>query len=413
MAQCNYVIVGGGQAGCRAALALRDADRNGKIVLIGAESHPPYERPALSKGVLKGSALPQSVIIRQLDQLAEMAIETHLGQAVEQIDVASSEVVLDDSRRLKFDRLLLATGSRARSLSVPGVNLLNIHSLRTLDDCLALSESLQSCQKLVVVGAGFIGLEVAASARERFGCQVTVVEAGSGVLQRAAPDELRSAVQTLHKSNGVHFLFNDGVSRFEGDSKLEHVILASGRVLKADCVVIGIGVIPETRLAERAGLEVDDGIVVDEFGETSQPNIFAAGEVTRHKNLFLGAPTRRESWQVAQNQSTIAAHAMSGLRKAYNEIPWFWTDQFGHNFQLIGETGPTLQRVTRIYDGALKSTTFFLDKQAVAGAQSVNSGKDIRLVREAIRRGMNITPEQLADPTVNLKSHLVRDPVLW
>jgi 3-phenylpropionate/trans-cinnamate dioxygenase ferredoxin reductase subunit len=407
MAACNYIIIGAGQAGCRAALTLRETDPKAKIVLIGAESHPPYERPPLSKGILKGATPWHSAIMRQGDQLRELKIEAFFGQAAERIDVANNIVTLEDGSNLPFDKLLLATGSKVRPLPVPGVELPHIHYLRTLDDCLALSESLATCRNLVVVGAGFIGLEVVASARERFGSEVIVVEAGAGILQRGAPDELRSVIETLHRSNGVRFVFNDGVSAFEGEGKVKRVVLDSGNILNADCVVIGIGITPETTLAERAGLKVEDGIVVDEFGETSHPGIYAAGEVTRHLNTFTNTIARRESWQVAQNQSVVAAKSMSGQRQAYDEIPWFWTDQFGHNFQLVGATGSKLQNVTRTYDGIFKSTTFFLDNGSVVGAMCVNSGKDIRLVQEAIRRGMKITPEQLADPAVKLKSHLV------
>ena len=406
MEPCNYVIIGAGQAGCRAAIALRDADPDGRIILIGAEPHLPYERPALSKGVLTGAVSPQSIIIKKKEQLDKFAIETHLGHSVEQINLGKRKVVLDDGRSFRFDKLMLATGSRVRRLTVSGVELPHIYSLRTVDDCMALSKRLAECRHLVVVGAGFIGLEVAASARQRFGCEVTVVESGAGVLQRGAPDELRTSIYTLHRSKGIKFLFGDVVSAFEGNGIIERVVLTSGKILHTDCVVIGIGVIPETDLAARAGLEVKDGIVVDDFGETSQPGIFAAGEVTNHLNCFLKTTVRIESWQIAQNQSVVAANNMCGLGSSYNEIPWFWTDHFDNNFQLIGDTGSTLKRVTRLYGEVLQSTTFYIDKGIIVGALCINSGKDIRLVREAIRRGINITQEQLADPTIKLKLHL-------
>ncbi len=407
MAVFNYIVVGAGQAGCRAALTLREADSDATIALIGDEVHPPYERPPLSKGVLKGIVPVQSAVIRQAHQLDDLQIETRFGHAVDRIDVAKKKIVLDDNSSVRFDKLLLATGSRVRLLPVPGVQLAHVHYLRTLNDCLELSQSLANCRHLVVVGAGFIGLEVAASAREQFGCDVTIVEAGADILQRGVPDELRCAIKAQHRANGGRFVFNDGVSAFEGDGKIERLVLNSGMVLEADCAVIGIGVIPETTLAEQAGLDVDDGIVVNEFGETTHPDIFAAGEVTRHQNKFSGKSLRLESWQVAQNQSVVAARTMAGHREAYDEIPWFWTDQFGHNYQLIGATDASLDRVSRTCDGALKSTTFFLKNGDVVGAMSINQGKDIRLVRDAIIRGIDITPEQLADPAIKLKSHLI------
>ena len=410
MANTNYkyLIVGAGQAGCRAALALREADPEGNVMMIGSERHPPYERPALSKGVMSGNSAPQSVIIRQVDELGELGIETLLGHTVVQIDPENHIAILDDDSHISFNKLLLATGSIARQLAVPGADLDNIHTLRTLDDSLAISHNLSLCQNLAIIGAGFIGLEVAATASERFGCNVTVVEAGTGILQRGVPDELREAIQNLHSAKGTRFHFTESVSSFKGNGKLEQLRLASGKVLEADCAIIGIGVVPDTSLAERAGLEVSNGIVVNEYGETSHPDIFAAGEVTHHRNLFLGNSQRFESWQIAQNQSVVAAKSMIGEKQAYDEIPWFWTDQFGYNFQLIGSTKTNGEKVTRAYDGSQRSTTFYLENSDVVGALCINSGKDVALVRKAIRSGMNVTREQLADPSVNLKRHITK-----
>jgi len=402
----NFVIVGAGQAGCRAALAIRAADPDANTILIGAEPHPPYERPGLSKGVLTGKSSPDSAIIKQPEALKDLGVECHFGQPVSRIDLAAQLVILKDARQITFDGLMLATGSRVRRLPVPGADLRRVHYLRTIEDSLALADSLGNCRELVIVGAGFIGLEVAASAQERFGCNVTVIEAGPDILQRGAPELLRSTLKKLHHEMGTRFIFGDGVSAFEGSDSIERVVLSSGRVVTADCVLVGIGVIPETRLAEQAGLVVNDGIVTDEYGETSHPGVFAAGEVTNHRNLFLASAAHRECWQVAQNQSVIAANALCGDRQPYYDIPWFWTDQFGHNFQLFGATGPELQPVTRHYDGDLKSTTFFLENGRIAGALCINTGKDIRLVKEALLHGMDVSPEQLENPSVNLKPYL-------
>jgi 3-phenylpropionate/trans-cinnamate dioxygenase ferredoxin reductase component len=402
----KYVIVGAGQAGCRAALTLRAADPTAKIVLIGAEPHPPYERPALSKSVLKGTAAPGSVTIRNPGELAALGIELHLGHAAERIDAPTKEVVLEDNRRFSYDRLLLATGSRARPLPVGGSGLRHIHYLRTLDDSVTLANSLKSCRNLVVIGAGFIGLEVAAAAIEHFDCNVTIVEAGPGILQRGAPQAMRSAIHDLHLSHGAQFVFNDSVSAFRGGNSVERVVLASGKTLEADCTLIGIGVIAETNLAKSAGVKIDNGIVTDEFGETSVPGIFAAGEATNHVNIFLNASQRRECWQVAQNQSAVAANSMLGQREAYADIPWFWTDQYDHNFQLIGTTDDKSVQITRHYDKALATTTFFLKNGKIIGALCVNSGKDIRLVREILKHGLAVSPDLLAGPKVNLKAHL-------
>lgn len=403
----KYVIIGAGQAGCVAALTVRKTDPDGSILLIGEEQHPPYERPALSKNVLKGTSTPESVYIQQLEYFADLGITLQLGNRVEQIDPKNRCIQLDDGAYYNFDKLLLATGSRARSLGVPGENLTHIHTLRSLDDCLSLSGSLRNSRHLVVVGAGFIGLEVAASARQRFQCEVSVVEMGTDLLQRGAPEELRSQLRSLHHKNGVNFLFEEAVCRFEGLGSVERVVCKSGQAIDADCVVIGIGVEPEIDLAHDAGLEISNGILVNEYGETSCEDIFSAGEVTCHLNVFNGETARAESWQVAQQQSVIAARTMCGQREGYNEIPWFWTDQYGHNFQIIGSTTPDLEKIVRTYPDNDKSTTFYLKKGDVVGALTTNCGKDVRPVRDAIRRGMKITEQELADPSVKLKRHIL------
>ncbi len=388
-------------------MALRQVDTAGRITVIGDEPHLPYERPALSKGFLDGSVSASALTIRNAEQLRELSVELLLGRPVVRIDPGTSEVMLDDGRRLPYDRLLLATGSRARRLNIPGSDLAGIHYLRTLDDSRAVANRLHAGSNLVVIGAGFIGLEVAATARERFGCSVWVIEVGSEVLQRGAPSRLRHAASDLHRANGVEIFTSESASGFSGNGAVESVSLASGRQLKADCVVIGIGVVANTELAQRAGIEVDDGIVTDASGETSVPRIFAAGEVAAHDNQYLGGRCKSESWQVAQYQSVVAGRAMAGVKGIYSEIPWFWTDQFGVNFQFIGDTRDELRCVVRSYD-AHRSTAFYLNDADIVGALCTNSARDIGLARAAITKGIDISPEELADPEVKLKPRIRR-----
>ncbi len=398
-----YVIAGAGQAGCVAAMEIRNLDPEGAIILIGAESHPPYERPALSKDILSGSAETQSAFIKSAEELGELGIDFLPGLRVTEVDPAEKTIQLDNGSRQRFEKLLLATGSHPRQLSLSGSNLKQIHTLRSLDDCLSLRKSLSGCSNLMVIGAGFIGLEVAATAVTQFGCNVTVLEMGEDILQRGAPRELRSLIKSLHTQNNVKFRLGQGINSFEGDGSVEYVVTSGGEKIPTDCVVVGIGVEAEIALAESAGLRIDNGILVNQYGETSCPDIFAAGEVTCHGNEFLDAAVRLESWQIAQLQSLAAARAMTGQKQAFDEIPWFWTDQFGHNFQLIGRTDQDLETVQRQYDGPLKSTIFYLDCGRVVGALCVNSGKDVRLTRDAIRRGIDATPDELANPSVKLK----------
>jgi 3-phenylpropionate/trans-cinnamate dioxygenase ferredoxin reductase subunit len=306
---------------------------------------------------------------------------------------------------LPYDKLLLATGSRVRRIPAPGADLANIFYLRGLDDCLAIQSRLTPGARLVVVGGGYIGLEAAATARAR-DCAVTVIEMQDQVLARVAAPELGQFFAEAHRDSGVDIRCGLGVAGFEGAGRVERVLLADGTSLAADVVVVGIGIAPGTELAEAAGLAVDNGILVDEGGRSSDPHIFAAGDVTSHPNPLLGRRVRLESWQNAQNQAIAAAKAMCGQEVAYAEVPWFWSDQYDLNLQMLGLPETWDHSVQRGDMGARSFTMFYLSQGRLVAASAVNSAKDIAVARRLIQSAKPVDAAALADPEVRLKTLL-------
>lgn len=396
----TYIIIGAAQAGGWAAKTLRDQGFQGRVVLIGEEPHPPHERPPLSKDVLLGVKPPESTHLWPPEKLAN--IEIKLGARVDRIDRAARQVVLANGETLTYDRLLIATGSRVRRLNTPGTDLPGVHYLRTIDDTLAIKRELGPDTKLIVVGGGWIGLETAAAARKH-GAQVTVVEVAGQVCNRALPRGLADYLQARHESHGVVIRLNTSVTRFEGSGKVERAVLASGETLPASMVVIGIGVVPNQELAEAAGLKVDNGIVTDACGRTDDPAVFAAGDVTNHANEFLRRRIRLESWANAQNQAIAAAKAMLGKTEPYVEIPWFWSDQYNLNLQLLGIPHKTDQSVVRGDRAKDQFLEFFLADGKIEAVAAVNSPRELRFAKRLIQIDKPLDPTRLADPATSLQ----------
>lgn len=396
----TYVIIGAAQAGGWAAKTLRDQGFAGRIVLIGDEPHPPHERPPLSKDVLLGVKPPESTHLWPPEKLA--GIELKLGVHVERIDRTQRQVALAGGETLPYDRLLIATGSRVRQLNTPGTDLAGVHYLRTIADTLAIKRDLGPDTKLIVIGGGWIGLETAAAARKH-GAQVTVVEMTGQLCNRALPRGLADYLQARHESQGVAVRLNTTIAKFEGAGKVERVVLAGGETLPASMIVIGIGVIPNSELAQAAGLAVDNGIVTDACGRTDDPLIFAAGDVTNHANEFLRRRVRLESWANAQNQAIAAAKAMLGKKEPYVEIPWFWSDQYNLNLQLLGiphKSDASVVRGDRAKDQFLE---FFLAGGKIEAVAAVNSPRDLRFAKRLMQIDKPIDPARLADTAVTLQ----------
>jgi 3-phenylpropionate/trans-cinnamate dioxygenase ferredoxin reductase component len=404
----GIVIVGAGLAGARAAQALREHGYAGRVTLLSAETRPPYDRPPLSKAVLLKERTTADCVLADEGSWAGQSIELRLGATVTSIDRVNRYVTLADGEQIPYERLLLATGAVPRRLTVPGAQLEGVLCLRDADDAEQLASRLAPGKRVVLVGGGFIGLEVAASAVAA-GCTAMIVEAGERLLIRAVPQPLAARIAARHLEAGVDFRFSTTVAEFIGRDRLSAVRLSSGDVIPCDLVVVGIGASPATSLAEAAGLEVGNGVQVDEYLRTSDPYIFAAGDICNFPHWAVGGRVRLECWKNAEDQGRVAARNLLGERIPYTEVPWFWSDQYELSIQIAGlplATHETIERVvspdTQIFfhragDGRL---------MAASGIGPGNVGRDIRVAQMLIARGAMVSPELLADPSVKLKSLL-------
>jgi NADPH-dependent 2,4-dienoyl-CoA reductase/sulfur reductase-like enzyme len=404
----GVVIVGAGQAGGRAAETLRRQGFTGRITLIGDEAERPYERPSLSKEMLLDPSCETIAWLHGPEFYAAQNIDLKLGIAATAIDPQARRVMLSDGSSVDYGVLLLTTGAQVRRLDVPGAGD-RCHYIRSLEDSRALRGKLVAGKRVVVIGAGFIGLEVAAAAITR-GCEVVVIEAADGPLGRVAPAMLRDYYRALHAARGVTFRFGAQVVGIapRGDG---YVVITNGdEAWPADIVVAGIGVIPNSRLAEEAGLACDRGILVDEYGATADPRIFAAGDVARHHNPLLDRSVLLESWQNAQNQAIAIARniASDGEQTPYAELPWFWSDQYGINLQIYGLLEDGGEFVVR-GDPASES---WLIVQLVGGrivfAAGINAARDLRPLRELMKLRALVAAADIADTKAALPELLRR-----
>ncbi|MDE2582930.1 MAG: FAD-dependent oxidoreductase [Rhodospirillales bacterium] len=395
------VIVGAGQAGGWAAVTMRQAGFGGRIVLIGAEAHRPYERPPLSKSVLTAAVEPAVSWFHDPSRYLDLQIDLLLGTAAASIDVAARRVVLRDGREIAWDRLLLATGGRARPLAVPGGERALL--LRTLEDARAIRARLDGARRVVCIGAGVIGLEIAASARAR-GAAVTVLEAADRPMGRSVSAEGAAFVAGLHRANGVDLRCGVAVAAIErqGDGS-EVVACADGAAFPADLVVAGVGMERNLALAEAAGIATDRGVLVDEHTRTSAEGVFAAGDVAAFPHPLFGPRLRLESWRHAQNHGIAAGQAMAGAGKPYDDIPWFWTDQFGVNLQVAGLPALAARTVVRVDAPPAFVAVHLTADDRVVGVTAAGAPRDIRAGTALIRAGRTADAAQLADPAVPLQ----------
>jgi NADPH-dependent 2,4-dienoyl-CoA reductase/sulfur reductase-like enzyme len=403
----SIVIIGAGQAGGRAAEALRGAGYRGRLAIVGDETMLPYERPPLSKDLLAGRSSCDALLVRDTDYYGAQHIDLHLGQPAVAIDREAARVALADGTRLAYDGLLLADGARPRQLAFapPGER---IHYLRTTEDCFRLRAALSGHASLAVIGAGFIGLEVAATARG-LGCPVTVLELASAPLMRAVLPEIGGFFAGLHRGHGVDL--RTGISVVGVESTNRGVRIRTGdETVTADQLVVGIGIVPNVELAAAAGLAIEDGILVDEYGRTSDPAIFAAGDVARRYSPRYGRHIRFESWHNAQNSAIAAARNMVGADAPYDEVPWFWSDQYDVNFQSAGATQGDGEAIRRPGGSGNAFALFLAEEGRLVGVQAVNFQRDMRWARKLIELGASVPLERLADPAVKLADLMPSPP---
>jgi 3-phenylpropionate/trans-cinnamate dioxygenase ferredoxin reductase component len=403
----TFVIAGGSLAGAKAAQTLREEGFDGRVLLVGAEPERPYERPPLSKEYLRGEADREKVFVHDASFYADNEIELRVGESVIDVDPDHRQLALDTGERVTFDGLLLSTGAEPRRLSIPGSELQGIHYLRTLADSDALRERLDAGGKLVVVGAGWIGAEVAASGRQR-GVEVTVVEPLQVPLERVLGAEVGTIYRDVHLDHGVEMLLGDGVASFEGDGRVERVRTQAGRAIGCTAVVVGVGAKPRTELAAAAGLAVENGILVDGRLQTGVPGIFAAGDVANHLHPRLGR-LRVEHWDNALHQGPAAARSMLGSAETYERLPYFFSDQYDVGMEYSGHAAGWDRVVFRGDPASREFIAFWLAGGRVLAGMNVNVWDVNEPIQALIRSGEPIDERRLADPDVPLMDLIAVD----
>ncbi|MFN6253635.1 MAG: NAD(P)/FAD-dependent oxidoreductase [Acetobacteraceae bacterium] len=400
----RIIIIGAGQAGRRCAETLRELDSTAEIMIFGAEAHLPYDRPPLSKAVLLGKDPGTALFVRPVEFYADQRIALYLDEAVTRVAPVEKRVETARGRSLTYDALVVATGAKARHLVMPGADDPRVMLLRNLDDALALRARLVEKPRLAVIGGGLIGLEVAASAQQ-LGCAVNVLEAGERLMARGLPASISARMAALHQQHGVRLHLGARLDRIESNAQ-ELTLYLADECLAVDLVLVGIGAAPETTLAEAAGLAVADGIITDRAGRTSQPDIYAAGEVARFPHpLSTETSTRQESWQVAQQQPVSVAHAIMGQDGPYDDIPWHWTDQYDCNLQVLGEPSDAIHQIERAEGERLTLLACDSDGR-LCGAVLINNGRDATPCRRMIASGKVFDMAVLADTARPLRSFL-------
>ena len=403
----SVVIVGGGQAGFQVAASLRAGGYAGAVRLIGTEPHPPYQRPPLSKALLLGKMERERLLFRQPAFYEAQAIELRLGETVTGLDRAARSVTVTNGEAVPYETLVLATGTRVRPLPVPGAELAGVVYLRTLDESEDLARRIAAAERVAVIGGGFIGLEVAAAAR-MLGKPVTVLEAAERLMGRVVAPVISTFYADLHRGRGVELVLDARIARLEGEGgRVRAVAMADGTRHAADLVVVGIGVLPNVELAIAAGLACENGIAVDAHGRTSDPAIFAAGECTRHPNRFAGGWARLESVQNAVDQGKAVAAAILGRPVPYDEVPWFWSDQYEVKLQMVGISTGHDQQVLRGSPASGQFSVCYFHGGRLQAIDSVNRPGDHMTGRKLLTAGTALTPAQAADESIELKVALM------
>ncbi|MYF29345.1 MAG: ferredoxin reductase [Gammaproteobacteria bacterium] len=399
----TIVIVGGGHAAGQAAASLRQEKYEGEILIIGEEPHIPYQRPPLSKQYLSGEYGLDRVHLRPARFYESKDIGVRSGVRVENIDPADRTVACSDGAEISYDKLLLATGARPRRLAATGGDLPGVHYLRTIADVDAIKQDFAAGRRMAIIGGGYIGLEVAAIAIEA-GLIVTVLEMEDRILQRVTTPAMSAFYEDIHTEKGVTIRTRMRAESFAGDGRLTGVVCAGGEAVPADLAVVGIGIEPNVELAEAAALDCSNGIVVDEYTRTSDPNIFAAGDCTNHPNPVLGRRLRLESVPNAMEQSRVAAANLADNPKTYANVPWFWSAQYDLKLQMVGFSTEAERQVVRGDPGTRQFAVFHLNGETLVAADAVNSAREFMVARQLV--GKRVDSGALADPNVELKSIL-------
>ena len=398
----GMVIIGAGHAAGQAAASLRQEKYTGPITIIGDEAHVPYQRPPLSKAYLSGAQEVDRVYLRPEKFYQDKDIDLKLSTRATAINADAKTVELEGGAKIEYDKLLISTGSRPRMLSIPGSDLGGIHYLRTIDDVDGIRAEMREGANLVIVGGGYIGLEVAAVGVEQ-GLNVHVLEMEDRILQRVTTPTMSDYYNQLHKGRGVNIHTQTAVTGFSGNGKVQKVLCGDSE-FDADMVIVGIGIVPNTELAEAAGLTCDNGIVVDDHCQTSNPDIYAAGDCTNHPNALLDRRLRLESVPNAMDQARTSVSNMLGGDKSYAAIPWFWSDQYELKLQMVGFSADGNREVVRGDIASNQFAVIYLKDNTVVAADAVNSPKDFMLCKQLV--GKEADAAILEDSSSDLKSLL-------
>lgn len=399
----TFLIVGASLAGGTAAATLREEGFDGKLILIGAEPHPPYERPPLSKEYLRGETAFEKSLVRPASFYEENEIQTLFGSRVARVHPNERAIEIEDGRRIAYEKLLVATGGRNRHFPIPGLDLGGVYDLRVREDADRIRAEAAPGRRVVVVGMGFIGSEVASSLR-MLGLDVVAVDGSKVPLLRVLGEDVGAVLEGIHRDHGVEMFFEEPVAAFEGSGRVERVVTKSGRVIECDFAVVGLGVEPATDLVQGTDVEVDNGIVVDEYCRTSVERIYAAGDIANHYHPLFGRHVRVEHWQNAKRQGAAAAKSMLGRSAPYEDVPWFWSDQYDANIQYAGFHTTWDELVVR---GSLEDRNFiafYVKNGAIDAAVAFNRANDLRRARSLIKARLPVDPSALRDDNIDLRN---------
>ena len=397
----NLLIIGAGQSAIQCISTLKKEGYSGSITLVGEEEHLPYQRPPLSKGFLEDSLNKERLYFKKLEFFTENKVQLYLGLSAEKLEIDNQKVYLSDNSVLEFDKLVFATGSRVRLLDFPGSELKSIFYLRDLDDAEAIKKDLETSENLVIIGAGYIGLEAAAIAAKK-NKKVTIIEMADRVMNRTVDPQISEYYLNLHESYGVKFHFNTSLETINKVSNSLEVVCSDGTEVKADSVLIGAGVVPNIELAEEAGIYCDNGIIVDEFGQTNFKNIYACGDCTNHPNKILNKNLRLESVHNAMEQAKTVASSVMNNPMEYNQVPWFWSDQYDHKLQIVGLSGDHDVVTMRGNTNDAKFMLFYTKDEELIAVDAINNPKEFLISRKLVANKVKIKPNVISDLNTNL-----------
>ena len=397
----NLLIIGAGQSAIQCISTLKKEGYSGSITLVGEEEHLPYQRPPLSKGFLEDSLNKERLYFKKLEFFTENKVQLYLGLSAEKLEIDNQKVYLSDNSVLEFDKLVFATGSRVRYLDFPGSELKSIFYLRDLDDAEAIKKDLETSENLVIIGAGYIGLEAAAIAAKK-NKKVTIIEMADRVMNRTVDPQISEYYLNLHESYGVKFHFNTSLETINEVSNSLEVVCSDGTEVKADSVLIGAGVVPNIELAEEAGIYCDNGIIVDEFGQTNFKNIYACGDCTNHPNKILNKNLRLESVHNAMEQAKTVASSVMNNPMEYNQVPWFWSDQYDHKLQIVGLSGDHDMVTMRGDTNDAKFMLFYTKDEELIAVDAINNPKEFLISRKLVANKVKIKPKVISDLNTNL-----------